>query len=57
MIQLWHAHQLEESLFGQSTGILLTAFVVVTAIFAVRKMLVRFVFLIDLAVYPKSKQQ
>ncbi|KAK2030735.1 hypothetical protein LX32DRAFT_314989 [Colletotrichum zoysiae] len=57
VIQLWHAHQLEEPLLGQSTGVLLTAFVVATAIFAVRKMVVRFVFLVDLAVYLKWKQQ
>ncbi|KAK2019923.1 hypothetical protein LZ32DRAFT_597516 [Colletotrichum eremochloae] len=53
MIQLWHAHQLEELLLGQSTGILLTAFVTVTAVFAVRKLVVRFIFPVDLAAYLK----
>ncbi|KAK1988783.1 hypothetical protein LZ30DRAFT_818143 [Colletotrichum cereale] len=57
LVKLWHAHQLEELLLGQSTGILLTAFVIFTTVVAVRKLAIRFVILIDLAAYLKWKQQ
>ncbi|KZL81307.1 ibr domain-containing protein [Colletotrichum incanum] len=49
MIKLWRIHQLEEPLLGQSTGILLTTFVVVTAVVALRKLVARFALLADLA--------
>ncbi|GJC80227.1 hypothetical protein ColLi_03065 [Colletotrichum liriopes] len=51
MIKLWRIHQLEEPLLGQSTGILLTTFVIVTAVVALRKMVERFVLLADLATH------
>ncbi|GKT48047.1 uncharacterized protein ColSpa_08228 [Colletotrichum spaethianum] len=57
IIQLWRFHQLEEPLLGQSTGVLLTTFVVVTAVVALRKLVERSGLIADLKVSLACKQR